>query len=247
MTVSGPLHSLLRDHETPPAGEAEVAWYRARLPADTIILDAMCGTGRLLVPLVAAGLKVHGCDASASMIAACEARLAGASLTTPLFRQDVPTLNLPFRYGAALIADAAFQRLVDPGAARRALERIRAHLVPPALLFLELDVPGVAAHPPGAPAVEVRSRTLADGSRLTARTEIVVDPEARRIAIGSRLERRRGTTISDREDEAFALTWYEEDGIRECVAAAGFTQIEIEASPQPATAGERRFAVSARG
>ena len=78
----------------------------------------MCGAGRLLIPLVARGYKVHGVDASPSMIARCEEKLAAQSLATTLFRQDVATLNVPFRYGAAFIAGSAFDAIVDPGRPR---------------------------------------------------------------------------------------------------------------------------------
>ena len=76
-----------------------------------------------------AGINVHGVDASPAMVASCEARLAAAGLATPLFRQDVATLNLPFRYAAAFVAAGSFQLLTDPAAAQKALARIRAHLV----------------------------------------------------------------------------------------------------------------------
>ena len=53
---------------------------------------------------------MHGVDASAAMLAECEAELARAELSVPLFRQDIAELNLPFRYGAAFIAGGSFQR-----------------------------------------------------------------------------------------------------------------------------------------
>jgi SAM-dependent methyltransferase len=240
------LQARFRADEATAAEGAECDWYRAHLPERALVLDAICGSGRLLVPLAAAGVKIHGCDPSAAMLALCEAGLAAAHASAPLYRQDLTVLNLPLRYGAAIVGDAAFQRIVESGGAREALARIRAHLVPPAIAILELEVPAIALHPPGAPVVEIRSRALEDGSRLTARSEIVVDAEARRIAIACRFERRVGAEIREREDEAWALTWYDEDTIRALLSAAGFTAIEIGPSPAPAKADERRFAVVAR-
>ena len=154
------------------AGADEVSWYASRLPRDAgPVLEAMCGSGRLLVPLLREGFHVHGADDSAAMLASCEARLEQETFSTPLFRQDVATLNLPFRYGAAFVAAGSLQLLVDPARMRRALESLRAHLIPHGLLLLDLGVPDLARHPPGAPLAEVRAVTLDDGSRITLRTE----------------------------------------------------------------------------
>ena len=50
--------------------------------------------------------------------------------------------------------------LTDPVAAQKALERIRAHLVDPGLLLMDLYVPAESVHPPGAPVVQVQTITL---------------------------------------------------------------------------------------
>lgn len=46
------------------------------LPRDTFILDMPCGTGRLAETLLESGLKVHGVDISAEMLAVAKERLA---------------------------------------------------------------------------------------------------------------------------------------------------------------------------
>jgi SAM-dependent methyltransferase len=45
----------------------------------TPVLELGCGTGRILVPAAEAGVRITGLDASAKMLAACEAKLAAAS------------------------------------------------------------------------------------------------------------------------------------------------------------------------
>jgi hypothetical protein len=227
------------------AGGDEVAWYARRLPRDAgPVLEAMCGSGRLLVPLLREGFHVHGADDSAAMLAACEARLAAQGLATPLFRQDVAALNLPFRYGAAFVAASSLQLLVDPGAMRRALERIRAHLVPPGLLLLDLGVPDVAVNPPGAPLVEVRAVTLDDGARITLRSETTVDASSRQLAMRNRYERRARGAALEREDETLGMTWLDEEEVATVLGAAGFADVAILPSPWPR--GQRSFAASAR-
>jgi hypothetical protein len=250
MAAYGRLCTLFYDADKPRASDAEAAWYAQRLPRDAgPSLEAMSGSGRLLIPLLQLGLNIHGADASPTMLASCEARLEAAALTTPLFRQDVVTLNLPFRYAAAFVAAGSFQLLVDPIAAQKALERIRAHLVPPGLLLMDLYVPAEAAHPPGAPVVHVRSVTLPDGTKIAIRSEIFVDAEGRRIDIRSRYERRERATIMARDDEVLALTWYSEEEIAALLGDAGYRDVTVGPAAWPvgdeAPEGERRFSVSA--
>jgi hypothetical protein len=250
MGSSGRLCTLFYDADGPRASDAEVAWYAARLPpAAGPSLEVMSGSGRLLIPLLQQRCNVHGADSSSAMVASCEARLVAAGLATPLFRQDIVTLNLPFRYVAVIVAAGSFQLLTDPVAAQKALERIRAHLVEPALLLMDLYVPAEAAHPPGAPVVQVQTITLPDATTIARRSEVFVDVEGRRIDIRSRYEQRERATILSREDETSAVTWYSEEEIVALLQDAGYRDVAIGAPAWTAgdetPEGERRFSVSA--
>lgn len=44
-------------------------------------LDLGCGTGRLLLPFLRAGIDIDGCDYSADMLAQCEARAQAEGLS----------------------------------------------------------------------------------------------------------------------------------------------------------------------
>ena len=251
MAAYGRLSTRFNDAEKPRASDAEVDWYAERLPRDAgPVLLVMAGSGRLLVPLLERRLNVHGVDASPAMVESCEARLAAAGLATSLFRQDVVTLNVPFRYAAAVVAAGSFQLLTDPVAAQKALARIRAHLVAPGLLLMDLYMPAEAVQPPGAPVVQVQTVTLPDGTRIARRAEMIVDAEGRRIDIRSRYEQRERATIVAREDEALSVTWYGEDEIIALVRDAGYRDVAVGPPARPvgddAAESERRFSVSAR-
>ena len=49
------------------------------------VLDVGCGTGRILVPCLEAGIEVHGTDISYEMIDYCQARLDSKNLKTKLY------------------------------------------------------------------------------------------------------------------------------------------------------------------
>ena len=246
VSAHGTLGTLFHDAEEPRASDGEVAWYAARLPRTAgPVLDVMAGSGRLLIPLLQAGFRVHGIDISEAMLASCRARLEASGAATELFRQNVTALNLPFRYSAAFVARGAFQLLADPTAALDALLRIRAHLIDPGVLLLDLFVPDGAEHPPGAPVVEVRTVAAGADCRIGLRSETFIDVALRRIDVRSRYERRDRHTITAREDEALALTWYSEDEVLTLLKDAGYRDLGIEPAACPRDGG-RHFAVSAR-
>ena len=240
----GSLGTLFHEASERTPSDGEIAWYVRRLPARGTVLDAMAGQGRLLVPLLEAGFPVHGAEASARNIADCRARLDGRGLATELFRQNAVALNLPFRYAAAFIGAGAFQRLVDRAAALDALLRIRAHLVEPARLLLDLFVPAGAENPPGAAVVEVRAVTPAAGCRIALRSETSIDVGSKRVDVVRRYERRERQAITAREDEMLSFTWYSEDEAVALLEAAGYRDIRIDTAPWPSDDG-RHFAVTA--
>jgi hypothetical protein len=246
VSAYGTLGTLFYDAERPRASDAEITWYAAQLPRDAgPVLEAMAGSGRLLVPLLEAGFQVHGVDSSEAMLESCAKRLAAAGRTTRLYRQGVVALNLPSRYAAAFIAAGAFQLLADPISALDALLRIRAHLIDPGLLLLDLFVPTQAAHPPGAPIVEVRTVRLSEGVQIGLRSETFLNVDMRRIDVKMRYERRDRTAITAREDQTRVLTWYSEDEAVALLRDAGYRDPSTEPL-QWSGDGGRHFAVRAK-
>lgn len=61
-------------------------------------VDLGCGTGRLLVPMLRAGLEVDGCDYSGDMLALCREKAAAEGLAPDLYQQPMHELDLPRRY-----------------------------------------------------------------------------------------------------------------------------------------------------
>ena len=118
---------------------ADRAFYRAIIEQRSgPALDVGCGTGRLLLDYLQAGLDVDGLDNSPEMLAICREKAAAAGLDVSgrLFLQDMNRLALPRRYAVILVPSSSFQLLTDTEATVQALARFRDCLGPGGLLVM---------------------------------------------------------------------------------------------------------------
>jgi hypothetical protein len=144
------------------------------------------------------------------------------------------------------VAAGSFQLITDPAAAASALQRIRAHLVDPGILLMDMFVPPESAQRLGAPLVEVRTARLPDGTQIALRSESTVWADARMWRSENRYAHRRGAARLAEEHETLTLTWYSPDEIAAVVADAGFRGVTTEESPRGGDGDGTAFCLSAR-
>ena len=103
-------------------------------------LDVACGTGRLLLPYLRAGLDVDGCDISSDMLALCRESAEREGLKPRLYAQAMHELDLPRTYQTIVVCGS-----FGIGGSRQqdglALERFYQHLNPGGVLILENHTP----------------------------------------------------------------------------------------------------------
>jgi SAM-dependent methyltransferase len=103
-------------------------------------LDVACGTGRLLVPYLHAGLDVDGCDLSSDMLDMCRERAEREHLKPNLYVQAVHELNLPRKYRTITFCGGfglGGYRVHD----MESLRRMHDHLEPGGVLIMDTEVP----------------------------------------------------------------------------------------------------------
>lgn len=107
------------------------------------ILDAMCGTGRVVVPLAQAGFQTVGLDIAPAMVAAVERKIAERQLDRWLraVQGDVRSFELPERFGLILVPLNSLMHLETVEDQLKALRSIQRHLRPDGLLVLDLFNP----------------------------------------------------------------------------------------------------------
>jgi SAM-dependent methyltransferase len=147
----------------------------ATVAAGRRVLELGIGTGRLALPLRAAGVDVHGVDASPAMVERLRAKPGGAELpvTVADFAETLP--DGPF--GVVFAAFNTLLNLTAPGALERCLDLVHDRLSPGGLLVVEAFVPAVDVPASG---VDVRSVVAEEVVLSVFRTEPGTD-----VVVGS--------------------------------------------------------------
>jgi SAM-dependent methyltransferase len=103
-------------------------------------LDVACGTGRLLLPYLRAGLDVDGCDISPDMLARCREKAVREGLSPRLYAQAMHELDLPRTYKTIFVC-GAFGLGGDRQHDWEALRRFYRYLEPGGVLVLDNHLP----------------------------------------------------------------------------------------------------------
>lgn len=104
------------------------------------ILELMCGTGRISVPLINEGFPLTCVDYSEEMLDIFRRKL-DESNNVKIVCQDVCELNLDEQFDLILIPSNSISEIIDPNKRRLAFRRIYKHLTPDGIFFCSLYNP----------------------------------------------------------------------------------------------------------
>jgi SAM-dependent methyltransferase len=104
------------------------------------VLDVGCGAGRLLLPLLRAGVDIDGCDSSTDMLRVCRDKAVSLCLEPRLYQQAMHILDLPRQYRTIYICDA-FNLAGGRDRGLATLRRCFAHLQEGGALLLNVEAP----------------------------------------------------------------------------------------------------------
>ena len=108
------------------------------------VLELGCGTGRVTIPIGAAGVDIVGLDSSADMLDAAADKLAkgqtGAD-KVEFLQADMTDFSLGREFGLVILPFRGFQSLLTVEDQLRALDNIRKHLKPGGHLAFNIFVP----------------------------------------------------------------------------------------------------------
>lgn len=199
-------------------------------------LDAACGTGRLLVPWVAAGLDVDGVDVSADMIALCREAADRVGRSPALYVQPLHRLDIPRRYRCIVVC-GGFGLGTTREQDVEALRRLLAHLEPGGLLALDYEVEEFDAErwrawrpaPQDRTPPEPADRSFgSDGLQYALRGRVVaVDQDTRRMTHEIQAWQWSDGEMVAHETHALTANVYTSDEILDALREAGAQDVEL--------------------
>jgi SAM-dependent methyltransferase len=194
----------------------EVELYRPYLREP--VLDAGCGTGRLLAPWHDEGIEIDGCDASADMIERCRARAPGATLwVSPLHELDPPR-----RY-ATVIACGVFGLGSTREQDEQSVARLHDALLPGGTLVLDNEEQPWTWKPRDW-SREPDRRTTPAGLEIALWSRVdAVDDEDKVVHMTMRAEASDGR----REEHRLTMRWWYRDELVPLLERAGFERIDV--------------------
>jgi SAM-dependent methyltransferase len=138
----GELYDLVLQH--PIAGSYGLDFYVALArEANGPVLDIACGTGRILLPCMQAGVDIEGLDLFEPMLKTLRTKAAALGLSPRLHQADMSEFSVPRRFALVMIPFNAFIHNMTQEAQIRCLERCREHLLPGGLLAFDTFFPSL--------------------------------------------------------------------------------------------------------
>lgn len=231
-TLCAEYYDLFR----PGTGKKEVAFYRDLIDScEGPAHEAMCGSGRLLIPLLEKGYRVDGSDYSDSMIDQCRKRCQDKGLSTELFVQPVECLELPHEYGCIFIAIGSIQHIQDPNSVVQAFSRIRKHLRPDGRLAVDCITPwGLIKEGIDGTLIDTKPRISSHenevevcGGTIKCVTESTTHLPTQLAISKNQYQKYNGGQLVAVEDEEIIFRWYYRYEMQLMLEKAGFQVTEI--------------------
>jgi len=125
-----------------PAVVAATVAFLADLAGDGAALELGIGTGRIALPLVARGVRVHGIDLSPDMVAQLRAKPGGEDI--PVTIGDFASARTGEAFSLAYLVFNTINNLTTQDAQVACFENVAAQLAPGGCFVVEVGVPGAS-------------------------------------------------------------------------------------------------------
>jgi SAM-dependent methyltransferase len=112
--------------------------------ADGPVVDVACGTGRIMLPCLKAGVDIEGLDLFAGMLTRLREKASALGFTPRLHQANMAAFHLPRRFALIMIPFNAFGHNLTTDDQLATLRSCRHHLKPGGLLAFDTCFPGPA-------------------------------------------------------------------------------------------------------
>lgn len=130
-----------------PAVVDPVVDFLADLTGQGAALELGIGTGRIALPLTQRGVRVHGIDLSAAMVARLRAKAGAEDIGLTI--GDFATTTVEGTFSVAYLVFNTIMNLTTQDEQIACFQNVAAHLEPGGCFVIEVLVPGLRRLPPG--------------------------------------------------------------------------------------------------
>ena len=130
-----------------PAVLDPIVDFLAALAGDGAALELGIGTGRIALPLARRGVRVHGIDLSAAMVARLRAKPGADAIGVSI--GDFATTKVDGSFSVAYLAINTIMNLTTQDEQVECFRNVAAHLEPGGCFVVEVGVPQLQRLPPG--------------------------------------------------------------------------------------------------
>ena len=194
------------------------------------VLEVACGTGRILIPCMQAGVDIDGLDQSPAMLDRLRSKAEALRLKPKLYAADMRDFTLPRRYALIFIAFNGFVHCLTTADQLKTLRVCREHLLARGLLVFNIFYPGLQFlnGPQGTPVLEAEATHPVSGrtvrmfdTRTLHRVEQIQHSEIEVQEVES-----DGTIISSKTSET-DMRWTFKPEMQILMRLAGYANFEI--------------------
>jgi len=185
------------------------------------ILEPMCGSGRILLPLLARGYDIEGFDASEAMLAVLQKKNAASSpVPAPVWQEYMQDFSPHKKYQLIIIPFGSFGLVLAQDNALKSLSALRSALLPGGRILIEIDT--IHSVLPSHVGSGVRWVQTSDGFHLRLSARISYNQSTKIYQSLCVYERIEGDVVTGSEQECFQQYIYTDEEFRRLLAAAGF-------------------------
>ena len=216
----------------------EISYFKKAIQQSGVpALDVGCGTGRILIPCLEAGIDIHGTDISSEMIDYCQAKIDSKNLKTKLYVSPTHELDLGSEY-KTIISCGVFGVGTTREEDLESLKRLKKHLISGGKFVFDFYLPGRGSnkrewseeHQPNLPSKWSKSdrRDLLDGTSLSLQTRILEFNPIDQYYIREILaEQHKDKVLVGTEQRRIRLNIYLKDEVELMLQSVGFSEVKI--------------------